>query len=62
RVVEVLRYTIPPALSLDGLLTVRVVCGSVDGSDFYDWVLSNPLPLRPPCVQRRLTCRHCHGL
>lgn len=47
RAVEVLsfargvRYSILPALSLDGFLTVRVVRGSVDGSEFYDWVLSD---------------------
>ncbi|KAL1937357.1 hypothetical protein VTO73DRAFT_13818 [Trametes versicolor] len=35
------RYSILPALSIDGFLTVRVVRGSVDGSEFYDWVLSD---------------------
>ena len=35
------RYSILPALSVDGILTVRVVRGSVDGLEFYDWVVSD---------------------
>ncbi|KAI0657866.1 hypothetical protein C8Q70DRAFT_898701, partial [Cubamyces menziesii] len=37
-----------PALSVDGILTVRVVRGSVDGSAFYDWVISELLPKMNP--------------
>ncbi|KAI0694913.1 hypothetical protein C8T65DRAFT_550121, partial [Cerioporus squamosus] len=33
-----------PALSLDGFLTIRVVRGSVDSVEFYDWVLKDLLP------------------
>lgn len=35
------RYSILPALSLNGLLTVRVVRGSVNSLGFYDWVVSD---------------------
>ncbi|RPD53270.1 hypothetical protein L227DRAFT_482907, partial [Lentinus tigrinus ALCF2SS1-6] len=37
-----------PALSVDGFLTVRVVRGSVDGTEFYDWVLKDLLPKMNP--------------
>ncbi|KAJ8457648.1 hypothetical protein ONZ51_g11397 [Trametes cubensis] len=43
-----IRYSILPALSVDGILTVRVVRGSVDGSAFYDWVISELLPKMNP--------------
>ena len=39
------RYSILPALSLEGILTVRVVRGSVDGLEFYDWVVSDLVSL-----------------
>lgn len=35
------RYSILPALSVNGLLTVRVVEGSINGAEFYDWVISD---------------------
>ncbi|KAM5541412.1 hypothetical protein V8D89_004966 [Ganoderma adspersum] len=35
-------------LSVDGILTVRVVRGSVDGLEFYDWVVSDLLPKMNP--------------
>jgi transposase len=33
------RYSILPALTLDGYLAVRVVEGSIDGAEYYDFVL-----------------------
>ena len=41
------RYSILPALSIDGLLTVRVVHGSVDSFGFYDWIVSDLVCLFP---------------
>lgn len=35
------RYSILPALSLDGYIALRVVEGSVDGSEFFDFVLND---------------------
>lgn len=35
------RYSILPALSVTGILTVRVVRGSVDGVTFLDWVIND---------------------
>lgn len=43
------RYSILPALSLDGILTVRVVRGSVDSLEFLDWVIMD-------LVRRNLVC------
>lgn len=34
------RWSILPALTLDGYLTVRVVEGSVDGEEFFDFILN----------------------
>ncbi|KAF8227720.1 hypothetical protein L208DRAFT_1102512, partial [Tricholoma matsutake] len=31
-------YSILPALTIDGYLAVRVVEGSIDGMEFYDFV------------------------
>ncbi|KAI0691619.1 hypothetical protein C8Q76DRAFT_584571, partial [Earliella scabrosa] len=42
------RYSILPALSLSGILTVRVVPGSVVGTIFFDWVVSDLLPKMNP--------------
>lgn len=39
------RYSILPALSVEGILTVRVVRGSVDGLEFYNWVVSDLVSL-----------------
>ena len=33
-------YSILPALSLDGYMAVRVVEGSVDGAEFYNFVMN----------------------
>ena len=35
-----MRYSILPALSLDGYMAVRVVEGSIDGAEFYDFVVN----------------------
>ncbi|TFK85593.1 hypothetical protein K466DRAFT_465892, partial [Polyporus arcularius HHB13444] len=42
------RYSVLPALTVDGILTVRVVRGSVDGAEFYDWVISDLIPKMNP--------------
>ena len=34
------RYSILPALSLDGYMAVRIVKGSIDGAEFYDFVVN----------------------
>ena len=39
-------YGILPALCINGLLTVRVVQGSVDGSAFHDWVITEVVRLQ----------------
>jgi transposase len=36
-----IRYSILPALTLDGYLAVRVVEGSVDGAEFYDFIVND---------------------
>jgi transposase len=36
-----IRYSILPALSLDGYIALRVVEGSVDGGEFYDFVVND---------------------
>ncbi|KAI0960808.1 hypothetical protein AcV7_000090 [Taiwanofungus camphoratus] len=38
------RYSILPALSLAGYIALRVVEGSIDGEEFYDWVVNDLLP------------------
>ncbi len=52
-------HSILPTLSLDGFLTIHVVRGSVDGEEFYDWVIKDLV--RPCCGWRGrmmpLTCR-----
>lgn len=56
RAVEVLsfdrgvRYSILPALSIDGILTVRVVQGSVNGVEFYDWVVTDLVCTMNSCI------------
>jgi transposase len=35
------RYSILPALTIDGYLAVRVVEGSIDGAEFYDFVVND---------------------
>ncbi|KAI0755855.1 hypothetical protein C8Q74DRAFT_1171378, partial [Fomes fomentarius] len=42
------RYSILPALSVTGILTVRVVRGSVDGATFLDWVINDLSPKMNP--------------
>jgi transposase len=42
-----LRYSILPALTLDGYMAVRVVEGSIDGSEFYDFVLNDVVSFFP---------------
>jgi transposase len=36
-----IRYSILPALTLDGYIAVRVVEGSIDGAEFYDFVVND---------------------
>ncbi|KZP11984.1 hypothetical protein FIBSPDRAFT_679679, partial [Athelia psychrophila] len=41
------RYSVLPALTIDGYAAVRVVEGSVDSVEFFDFVL-NDLPIMNP--------------
>lgn len=50
-----IRYSILPALSVDGILTVRVVRGSVDSVEFYDWVLKDLVSSSYACRGSLLT-------
>ncbi|KAG1886423.1 uncharacterized protein F5891DRAFT_920842, partial [Suillus fuscotomentosus] len=37
-----IRYSVPPALTIDGFLTVRGIEGStIDGAEFYDFVVND---------------------
>jgi len=36
-----IRYSVLPALTIDGYMTVRVVEGSIDGAEFYDFVVND---------------------
>ncbi|KAL1684457.1 hypothetical protein GGG16DRAFT_25050, partial [Schizophyllum commune] len=38
------RYSILPALTLDGYIACRVVEGSVDGEEFFDFIITDVLP------------------
>lgn len=40
-----IRYSVLPALSLDGYMAVRVVEGSIDGAEFYDFVVNDVVSL-----------------
>jgi len=43
-----IRYSILPALTVDGYLAVRAVEGSIEGAEFYDFVLNDVLPNMNP--------------
>lgn len=43
-----IRYSVLPALTIDGYMAVRVVEGSIDGAEFYDFVLNDVLPSMNP--------------
>ncbi|KAH7924847.1 hypothetical protein BV22DRAFT_1012430, partial [Leucogyrophana mollusca] len=45
------RWSIIPALSLDGHIALRVVHGSVDGGEFYDFIINDVLPQGNPYPQ-----------
>ncbi|KAI0050387.1 hypothetical protein FA95DRAFT_1487343 [Auriscalpium vulgare] len=45
------RFSLLPALSLNGYLVVRVVPGSVDGFEFYDFLVNDLLPIMNPYPQ-----------
>ena len=56
------RYSILPALTIDGYLAVRVVEGSINGAEFYDFVVNdvvsllliafvNAILLQLPCME-----------
>jgi len=36
-----IRYSILPALTVDGYMAVRAVEGSIEGAEFYDFVLND---------------------
>ena len=40
------RYSILPALTVDGYMAVRAVEGSIDGAEFFDFVLNDVVSLR----------------
>ncbi|KAF5386197.1 hypothetical protein D9615_002285 [Tricholomella constricta] len=42
------RYSILPALTLEGYIAVRVVEGSIDGAEFYDFIVNDVLPCMNP--------------
>jgi len=42
------RYSILPAITLDGYIAVRVVEGSVDGAEFFDFVLNDLVSVKGP--------------
>ncbi|GLB45622.1 putative DDE superfamily endonuclease [Lyophyllum shimeji] len=41
-------YSVLPALTIDGYIAVRVVEGSIDGAEFYDFVVNDVLPCMNP--------------
>lgn len=43
-----LRYSVLPALTINGYMAVRVVEGSIDGAEFYDFVLNDVVSERTP--------------
>ncbi|KAI4518010.1 hypothetical protein K523DRAFT_223592, partial [Schizophyllum commune Tattone D] len=47
------RYSILPALTLDGYIACRVVEGSVDGDEFFDFIITDVLPQMNPYPQPR---------
>jgi len=42
------RYSILPALTTDGYIAVRVVEGSIDGEEFFDFIVNDLLPCTNP--------------
>jgi transposase len=42
-----IRYSILPALTLDGYIAIHVVEGSIDGEEFFDFVLNDVVSSRP---------------
>jgi len=40
------RYSILPAITVDGYIAVRVVEGSVDGAEFFDFVLNDLVSMK----------------
>ncbi|KAJ7105263.1 hypothetical protein C8R44DRAFT_528567, partial [Mycena epipterygia] len=38
------RYSIVAALGIDGYVATRVVLGSVDGDEFFDFIVNDVLP------------------
>ena len=40
-----IRYSILPALTVDGYMAVRVVKGSIDGAEFFDFILNDVVSL-----------------
>jgi hypothetical protein len=36
-----IRYSVLPALTIDGYMTVRVIEGSIDGAEFYDFIVND---------------------
>jgi len=41
-----IRYSILPAITVDGYIAVRVVEGSVDGAEFFDFVLNDVVSIK----------------
>ncbi|KAI0043139.1 hypothetical protein FA95DRAFT_1499052 [Auriscalpium vulgare] len=47
------RYSILPALSLDGYIAIQLIPGAVNGHDFFDFVVNDVLPQMNPYPQPR---------
>ncbi|KAF8237076.1 hypothetical protein L208DRAFT_1249139, partial [Tricholoma matsutake] len=41
-----IQYSILPALTLDGYIVVQVVEGSIDGAEFYDFVVNDVVSMQ----------------
>ncbi|TRM55320.1 hypothetical protein BD626DRAFT_381891, partial [Schizophyllum amplum] len=55
------RYSILPALTLDGYIACRVVKGSVDGEEFLDFVLNDIPQMNPwPAPRSVLLLDNCN--
>jgi hypothetical protein len=39
-------WSILPAISIDGYIALRIVCRSVDGAEFYDFIINDVVCVR----------------
>jgi hypothetical protein len=47
-----IRYSILPALTFDGYIAIRVVEGSIDGEEFFDFVVKDVVSLHTTLLHR----------